>query len=722
MRSSLIGRNAVKVAKDVVSAIKANKPVVALESTIITHGLPFPQNLEMAQTVESIIRDNGAVPATIGFVKGVPTVGLSQNELEYLATQKSCEKVSRRDIPYVMARGLSGGTTIAGTMILAHRAGINVFSTGGLGGVHRGVESTWDVSADLDELAKTPVGVVCSGPKSILDIPKTIEYLETKGVHVSTMGPPGTNIPGFYTKDSGVSSPFNFQTPVDAAQILYNTNKLDLQMGSVFCVPAPDYCALPNTLIDSVIDRAIAEAQALDISGKELTPFLLKKVWEATGGKSVQVNIEFVKNNARIGTEIASALCDIRATGSGSSIAVPRAGPSKPDTHTRIKDIPLEPVTAVRSQPKVLVFGAVAQDLACTLSNFTHQATSYKGRIDSHLGGVAYNVARAANYTQPESTRLVSIVGPDFKVPKGMDVGGLLRHDSLPTAKYIAMYDKKDGALIVACADMNIVHHMGTEHIKSQIETTQPRAVFFDGNLSTAQQQAILQSVPRPSSCFVAFEPTSVPKAADLAAIPSLGVYPEHDIDLALPNLVELESMAMAFDKHEKFNTDHWFPVIDALGINEMFRNRLDHLVQTTAELKPFAATGALQQAIRLLPYIPNLLIKDGANGVLLIKLVDTLRESAPPNTLQSPGARLGLLVEHYPSHKLDDQSQIVNVSGAGDTFCGVIAAECSTDINWIKHQDKRRQVIDRAQWAASRSILVDEAVSQDIQNYKDKI
>ncbi|ANB12912.1 hypothetical protein AWJ20_1190 [Sugiyamaella lignohabitans] len=196
-----------QVSPEVQQALADKKPIVALESTIITHGLPFPENLQMAADVESIIRSEGAVPATTAFINGVPLVGTTPADLEYLAGKSSkskMEKISRRDIPYIMSRKLSGGTTIAGTMILAHRANIKVFSTGGLGGVHRGVESSWDISADLDELGRTPVGVVCSGPKSILDIPRTMEYLETKGVHVSTLGPVGTNIPGFYTRDSGV--------------------------------------------------------------------------------------------------------------------------------------------------------------------------------------------------------------------------------------------------------------------------------------------------------------------------------------------------------------------------------------------------------------------------------------------------------------------------------------------------------------------------------------
>lgn len=213
------------ISPEVKQALNDNTPVVALESTVITHGLKYPENLEFALAVEQTVRDNGAVPATIGFFEGKGVVGASQDQLSYLAEainnpEIKPTKVSRRDIPHVLSKKSLGGTTIAGTMILAKMAGIDVFATGGLGGVHRGAEINFDVSADLDELGRTPVGVVCSGPKSILDIAKTMEYLETKGVHVSTMGPKGTNVPGFFAPDSGVPSPYNFQTPKDAAEII----------------------------------------------------------------------------------------------------------------------------------------------------------------------------------------------------------------------------------------------------------------------------------------------------------------------------------------------------------------------------------------------------------------------------------------------------------------------------------------------------------------------
>ncbi|KAK9256465.1 pseudouridine-5'-phosphate glycosidase [Lipomyces tetrasporus] len=213
----------ITVDPEVKEAVHANKPVVALESTILTHGIPYPHNLEMAHDLNKIIRAEGAVPATIALVNGRPTVGASDEEIEYLCKPPkdgSFIKISRRDLAYAVAHGVTGGTTIAGTMVLAHLAGIRVFATGGLGGVHRGAEATMDISADLEELGRTPVAVVSAGAKAILDLEKTFEYLETKGVHVSTYGPKGVNLPAFYSRDSGIPSPFNFATAEEAAAVI----------------------------------------------------------------------------------------------------------------------------------------------------------------------------------------------------------------------------------------------------------------------------------------------------------------------------------------------------------------------------------------------------------------------------------------------------------------------------------------------------------------------
>ncbi|ODV63315.1 pseudouridine-5'-phosphate glycosidase, partial [Ascoidea rubescens DSM 1968] len=295
------------ITEEIKDALANGKPVVALESTIITHGMPFPDNLSMASTVEQEIRNKGAIPATIAFINGNPNIGLTNQQLEILASSKNVNKISRRDIAYTMANKLSGGTTIAGTMILAEKAGIKVFATGGLGGVTK--NHHFDVSADLIELGRTKVAVVCAGPKSILDVANTLEVLETQGCFVGTLSSKDTNIPGFFTKDSGVKSPYSFRDFKEAAEIIYNGNNLmDLKSGYLFCIPPPDYVALDPKMINDVISMAETEAENQGIGGKHLTPFLLKRIAELSKGKSVSSNIQFVLNNARAAAEISKNL------------------------------------------------------------------------------------------------------------------------------------------------------------------------------------------------------------------------------------------------------------------------------------------------------------------------------------------------------------------------------------------------------------------------------
>jgi len=294
------------------------QPVISLESTIITHGLPFPNNLSMAQTVEETIRAQGGIPATCAFINGVPHVGLMSHQLQFLAEkaqEKKVNKVSRRDIGYTMANSINGGTTIASTMILSHMAGIKVFATGGLGGVHKHGNLTFDVSADLTELGKTPITVVCAGPKSILDIPLTMEYLETQGVFVSTFNDnkrPNVEIPGFYCRESGVVSPCSFDSYSSIASTIHHQNNImGLSTGNVICVPPPQETALDSGFINRIIAEAIREGEKLGIKGKDLTPFLLGKIALLTNGKSVECNINFVLNNAKAATAIAGELLNL---------------------------------------------------------------------------------------------------------------------------------------------------------------------------------------------------------------------------------------------------------------------------------------------------------------------------------------------------------------------------------------------------------------------------
>ncbi|MDQ0430578.1 pseudouridine-5'-phosphate glycosidase [Planomicrobium stackebrandtii] len=290
---------------EVQQAIEGKKPIVALESTIISHGMPYPQNVETARMVEQIIRDNGAVPATIAIMDGKIKIGLSEEELELLGNSPGVSKVSRRDIGQLIATKKIGATTVAATMICAELAGIRVFATGGIGGVHRGAETTMDISADLEELSNTGVAVVCAGAKSILDIGLTLEYLETKGVPV--IGFQTDEMPAFYTRSSGFDLTFRSDDSAELAKVLKAKWDLGIKGGAVIANPIPAEHALEESFINGIIAQAMAEANDNGISGKEVTPFLLGKVKELTEGKSLVANIELVKHNAKVGAQLAAA-------------------------------------------------------------------------------------------------------------------------------------------------------------------------------------------------------------------------------------------------------------------------------------------------------------------------------------------------------------------------------------------------------------------------------
>ncbi len=295
------------VAPEAAEALKAGKPVVALESTIISHGMPYPRNVETALNVERIIRDGGAVPATVAIIGGRLKAGLSGEQIDYLGKAGSgVAKASRRDLPVLVAKKLDGATTVAATMMIAAMAGIRVFATGGIGGVHRGAETTMDISADLEELAETPVMVICAGAKSILDLGLTLEYLETRGVTVIGYGT--SELPAFYTRKSGFGVDYELDTPEELAEAFHVKRELGLRGGMLVTNPIPEQYGMDKAVIDKAIDAALAEAKANGVHGKAVTPFLLAKVSELTGGDSLDSNIQLVCNNARLAAATAAAL------------------------------------------------------------------------------------------------------------------------------------------------------------------------------------------------------------------------------------------------------------------------------------------------------------------------------------------------------------------------------------------------------------------------------
>lgn len=295
---------------EVQKALDANQPVVALESTIISHGMPYPQNKETALTVEKIVRENGAVPATIAIIGGKLTVGITPEEIDYLGKKGlDVTKASRRDIPILVSRKADGATTVAATMIIAALAGIKIFATGGIGGVHRGAETTMDISADLEELSNTNVAVVCAGAKSILDLGLTMEYLETKGVPV--IGYETDTLPAFYTRDSEFKVNYRMDTPLEIAKALKAKEDLNMKGSMVIANPIPVEYAMDSDYISKSIEDATIEAEKLGIKGKDTTPYLLDKIQKLTEGKSLEANIQLVYNNVKLGAQIASELCKL---------------------------------------------------------------------------------------------------------------------------------------------------------------------------------------------------------------------------------------------------------------------------------------------------------------------------------------------------------------------------------------------------------------------------
>lgn len=293
----------IEISHEVKQALYEKRPVVALESTIISHGMPYPENVKMAQEVENIIQKEGAVPATIAIIEGKIKVGLSKDEIDYLAKAQGVYKVGKRDFGYVLSQKKTGATTVSGTSLIAHLCGIKVFATGGIGGVHRGAQETFDISRDLEELSNLHIAVVCAGAKSILDLGLTLEYLETKGVEV--IGYQTDWLPAFYTRESNYRVNYRLDTPKEIADLLKTKWDLGLSGGVVIANPIPQAYSMDHKIIDEAIEKALIEAKEKNIEGQDVTPFLLAKIKEITGGDSLASNIELVYHNARLAAQIA---------------------------------------------------------------------------------------------------------------------------------------------------------------------------------------------------------------------------------------------------------------------------------------------------------------------------------------------------------------------------------------------------------------------------------
>ncbi|KAI0013453.1 Indigoidine synthase A like protein-domain-containing protein [Xylariaceae sp. FL0662B] len=709
-RASALGnlgglKDILRVSEEVADALATNKPVVALESTIYTHGA-LGNDLDL----EGVVRRHGGVPAVVGILGGVPTVGLSPEEVTRMV-EGSPKKASRRDIAYLVGMGtmghkIHGGTTIAGTMILARLAGIRVFGTGGLGGVHRGGHESLDISADLTELGRTRMAVISSGCKGFLDIPRTLEYLETQGVLVSTFAEGRTgniDFPAFWARDSGVKSPSVVNSEEQAAAMILAQENLDIESGLLFANPIPEEFSISRTEMDAIIEQAVRESTEQGALGSENTPFILNRIKELTNGRSVPANKALVRANVKRATEIA--------------VAVSR----------------LVSGDLITSQADILVAGSVAVDLSCDYSGedslqnpSPHLHTSNPARIGQSIGGVGYNVALAAHkVAQDSKVRLCSMIGDDIAGSTilsslrscGMDTSCVRQlsrehHPSGRTAQYVAVNDANKN-LVLGMADMGIfIAYSFPAYWRSAVKASQPKWLVVDGNWADRDIRAWLQA-GKENYAQVAFEPVSREKSGRLFCVEKdldgLGVFPRASVDLATPNQYELAAMHSAAGNNEYFDDGGWWPVIDAFGM----RGARDRFVKLTSASMTDA--GIPQQAIQLLPYIPTIVTKIGQHGALLAMILrrddPRLRDPASEKfilsrTLNDHPDVGGVYMRLFPS--VEEVKDMVSVNGVGDTFLGILVAG-------LARGAKVEDLINIAQKGAVLTLGSSQSVSEDL-------
>ncbi|XP_054049404.1 uncharacterized protein LOC128906325 isoform X2 [Rissa tridactyla] len=614
----------VRIQPSIQEALMEGRPVVALESTIITHGMAYPQNLSMAREVEEIVTTNGAVPATVGILRGRIHVGLTDEELEFLASSENVVKVSRRDLPFVLSQGLSGGTTVSATMIAAHKAGIPVFVTGGIGGVHRGGENTLDVSADLTELGRTPVAVVSAGVKSILDIGRTLEYLETQGVCVAAFGE-SREFPAFFSRQSGFQAPYHVRDEEEAAELIASALGLGLSSGVLIAVPCPEERAASGQVIEEAIQQALSEARSKGITGKELTPFMLQKINELTDGRSLESNLALIQNNARVGSCIAVAL-------------------SKLQKARRKGNLPRQEDT---TPPQPVVIGGINVDFIAKAQNpvILGGGQTNTGRVRRTFGGVGRNLADCLSRLG-RTPLFLSAVGKDehsesiLHYCHHMDMKAVLQLEGKSTATYCAVITST-GELSVGLGDMDI-HHQITEQYVSQFkeDLCQAPLVCIDGNVPLSTIQYVCQ-LAREHQLAVCYEPTDENKASKPFLSDSWKA-----LTYISPNLQELRAINRTLGN----------PLPAELP------SRLEDVVQTAVAL-----------ARPLLAHLHCVVVTLGAHGILLCgKSLGgsiSLRPGAHEQT-----AAASLCATHYPAIHIS-REEIVNVSGAGDSLMAGILA-----------------------------------------------
>lgn len=625
-----------RITAGVQAALREGLPIVALESTIITHGLPRPTNYETALAAEAAVRRAGAEPATIAVVDGTVHVGLEPAQLAHVADTTRVIKASRANLGYALAlgKGWVAGTTVSGTMALAHRAGIRVFATGGIGGVHRGAESSMDISADLVELGRTRVGVFCSGAKSILDIPRTLEYLETQGVPVLTFNHTG-EFPAFYSAVSGQYVP-TVASSAQAAAVMAHNERLGLENGTLFGVPIPKDYEPQGAVIQAAVETAVRESVALGVDrrGKEVTPWLLRRVSQLAA-ESVQSNVGLMLNNARVAAESAVELTKLM---------------HERTDHSQGAALPVSPPT------RTVVFGAAAVDV-CSHGKPAAR-TTVPGQISLAVGGVARNVARAAHALSKykSAVQLVVPLSRDafgWMIEKdmcnaGMRTDGIVWNKTRTPACNLIL---DQGDLVTGVADMEATSAI-TPNVVRETLRSEPHVVAIDANISSDAIAAVLEE--RAARNFVlVYEPTSVAKCGRLIEAYKASPVALPSIDIATPNIHELRQMASLLRR----------PAVDTLPALDSLR-------------MPISDKSALMvDAVALMDIVDTLFVKLGRHGVLAVW------RSAN-----------GLQLSHSPAPDVKPAAQI-NTTGAGDTFTGAVLVLARKDAVAIAARAQRAAV-----------------------------
>lgn len=614
-------------------ALQLKKPIVALESTIITHGMPYPQNVQTALQVENIVRSQNAIPATIGILNGKIKIGLTHEEIELLGSVPNAQtiKTSRRDLAYVMSCGLNGGTTVSATIICANLVGIDIFATGGIGGVHRNVEDTMDVSADLIELGRSPITVVSSGIKSILDIPKSLEYLETQGVTVATYQSNEKDFPAFYSIKSGSKAPYNLNNSMEAANLILTSKRLNLKSGILIAVPVPKSDALDENRINNVIEEALLKAKAAGISGKEVTPFLLREIGKITKNESLHTNISLIKNNAMVAAKIAVEMSKMRGKMSESS-------------NNENKSLKMK-----RNSP--VVIGGSNVDLCCTVIDnpIKLDGATYRAKYLSFGGGVGRNMAEGISKLNGH-VEFISKIGNDKN-------GDFLLSLFPPDCRYAIEKDQTHhtatctiivddiGDSKLSIANMDIHETINSDMIlKYEDVIRKAPLIVFDANLTHDAMSTILEICKKYNKPAF-YEPTDINFATKPFDLPD-NLF--HQIKFITPNIYELNEIGKKIGRETLIENNE-------IGVDELFTD--SNFIKRLANISK-----------HLTKYIDNIIVTLGSNGILITRKFTPNDMKFFNDNHQYIENVNGSEIQHRFYH-VEKLTNIVNVSGAGDSF-----------------------------------------------------